>query len=188
MLNSLVGIIASSGGAAAGGAYESIASYTTTAGQTIVTFSSIPSTYASLQLRFNAQSNRAANSDEIFMRINGSSSAEYAVHRVWGDGSSVTAAGSTAVFTQFDPLAACSAANATNVFTVGIIDIHDYASTTKTKVIRNFTGYDNNGSGEVRLMSGLWNNTAAITSISLDINIANFSAGSTLSLYGIKGA
>lgn len=175
------------GVSAGGGAFESIASYTTTAGQTIVTFSSIPSTYQSLQLRFNAQSNRAATSDEIFMRINGSSSAEYVIHRVWGDGAGVYAYGATG-FTQFDPLAACSAANATDIFTVGIIDFHNYASTTQTKTIRNFTGYDRNGAGDIRLMSGLWNNTAAITSISVDINIANFSANSTFALYGIKGA
>jgi hypothetical protein len=168
------------------GAFESIASTTTTAGQVSVTFSSIPSTYQSLQIRYNIQSNRAATNDEMFMRINGSSSAIYGVHRLSGDGTSVYATGAYG-YTQFDPLAPCSASLATDVFASGILDIHDYASTTKTKVVRNFSGYDRNGAGEVALMSGLFNSTSAITSLTFDINISNFSANSTIALYGIKG-
>ena len=54
MLPSLIGVIASSGGAAAAGtAYESIATVTVGAGgSSSVTFSSIPSTYQHLQIRY----------------------------------------------------------------------------------------------------------------------------------------
>jgi hypothetical protein len=70
-----------------------------------------------------------------------------------------------------------------------IIDIHDYASTTKNKTVRSFFGHDRNGAGSVYLYSGLWMNTGAITSLSL--GQANFSGtfdtGTVASLYGIKG-
>jgi hypothetical protein len=68
----------------------------------------------------------------------------------------------------------------------GIIDIHDYASTTKNKTTRMFGGIDKNGSGEVSLFSGLWRNTSAITSINIYMSSGNWTTDSTFSLYGIK--
>ena len=52
MLPSLIGIIASSGGVAAGGSYESIATVTSSGsgGSTDLSFTSIPSTYQHLQI------------------------------------------------------------------------------------------------------------------------------------------
>jgi hypothetical protein len=45
-----------------------------------------------------------------------------------------------------------------------------------------------NGTGEVRLTSGVWMNTAAVTSLSI-VNLAdNFATTSVFSLYGIKEA
>ena len=50
MLNSIVSVL-DSGGAGGGGSYESIATVTLGSNATAITFSSIPSTYKSLQLR-----------------------------------------------------------------------------------------------------------------------------------------
>jgi hypothetical protein len=74
---------------------------------------------------------------------------------------------------------------------VSILDIHDYASTTKNKTTRSFFGSDVNISDtayDLRLTSGLWRSTDAINTITLFASAIAFTAGSTFALYGIKGA
>lgn len=188
MLNSLVGIIASSGGAAAGGAYESIASATGTGSSGTITFSSIPSTYVSLQIRFIGRVTNADTADNLFLRFNSDSGSNYAWHYLEGDGGTATASGAV---TQTRILSGrVSAANATaGIVGAGVIDIHNYASTTQNKTVRVFTGLDRNGSGNVRMDSGLWINTSAVTSIQLTNGSGtNFTTDSVFALYGIKGA
>jgi hypothetical protein len=184
MLNSLIPIIASSGGAAAAaGAYESIATVNGNGSATTLTFSSIPSTYVALQIRGIAND---ANGFNIALQFNGDTGSNYAFHRLLGNGSTVSAAG-FATQTYANYIGAC--ASATSIFSAHIVDIHDYASTTKAKTIRTFTGADANGSGPVSLSSGLWTSTSAITSISLVNTGPNaFITGSSFALYGIKGA
>jgi hypothetical protein len=163
--------------------YESIAT-ATPSGTGTVTFSSIPSTYTSLQIRFSLLTDSSGWS--CYLRFNGDTGSNYVYHYIAGTGSVVQAAGVTAN-TRID-FASLNSGSNTSFPTVGIIDIHDYASTTKNKVIRDFAGIDKNGSGDVNLISGLWLNTAAITSVSLIVPVASFSTGTTFSLYGIKGA
>jgi hypothetical protein len=49
-------------------------------------------------------------------------------------------------------------------------------------------GFDANGSGYVSLGSGLWMNTAAVTSIKLSPYSGTFVQYTQFALYGIKGA
>jgi hypothetical protein len=68
-----------------------------------------------------------------------------------------------------------------------IIDIQDYASTTKFKTIRVLTGNDRNGAGGIELNSVLWRSTSAITSLVFpNANSVNYNSGSVFSLYGIN--
>ena len=53
--------------------------------------------------------------------------------------------------------------------------------------MRSLGGYDANGSGNVGLFSGVWMNTAAITSISLLSDSGNQEQYTQFALYGIKG-
>ena len=193
MLNSLVGIIASSGGAAGGGAaYESIA--TTTLGSTTSTinFTGIASTYVALQLRYIARDASAGTADaSILLRLgNGSadSGSNYAYHYLEGTGAVVSATGA-ATQTSVILAGACVEGGATaNIFASGIIDIHDYASTTNYKTVRSIHGNDRNGSGRVLLESGLWMSTSAVNYLRVTKSGTGFAAGSTFALYGIKGA
>ena len=93
-MTSILGIVASSK-LVASGSYESIATFTL-GSSTTVTFSSIPSTYKHLQIRYLARSARTgAATDDLAIRLNSDSGANYARHRLFGDGASVTASGQT---------------------------------------------------------------------------------------------
>ena len=118
----------------------------------------------------------------LYLRANGDTGYNYANHYLEGDGSTVSATGFSSVDTMYFP-----GESHTTYSYVGILDIHDYASTTKNKTFRAFDGFDANGSGQVGLMSGLWTNTAAITSLTFVLQ-TNFQTPTTFALYGIKGA
>lgn len=192
MLNTLVGIIASSGASGGGGAYESIATATGTGSSGTITFSSIPSGYVALQIRWIARNTDTGTDASIArMAINGdTTTANYAWHELWGSGSAVNAGGAASGLPYYGMVVRNGAAS--GIVGAGIIDIHNYASTTQFKTIRTFSGNDSNGSGIVGMWSGLWENTNAITSVSLyaetNGSATNFTTASTFALYGIKGA
>ena len=173
------GIIASANYPRVTGSFESIATATGTGSSGTITFSSIPSTYVALQIRLLA---RSSSDPFIAIRLNGDTAGNYTYHGLVGDGAAVTAPSATAQTSSRSVVITASTYSG-----AGIIDIHNYASTTQNKTIRSLSGQDSNGSGSARLYSGLWLSTAAVTSISL-INSGNFTTDSTFALYGIKGA
>lgn len=177
----ILGIIASSVQKTPASSFESIASVTPTGTKTI-TFSSIPSTYTSLQIRYSVLT--ATAGDDVFYRFNSDSGSNYARHFLSGDGSSASAFGQfTETFLVAD---SGSADTGTTQPMTGIIDVHNYASTTQYKTTRGFNGVDKNGSGFITLNSGLWMSTSAINSITLYTATYNYAAGTTFALYGIK--
>lgn len=123
------------------------------------------------------------------MRVNGITTASYSNHKLYGDGTTITAAGASSV-TIMEQIGKMSGNTSTaDIFGVTIIDIHDYASTTKNKTIRAFNGIDQNTTtGYVFLTSGLFQSTDAITSLTFSCQVGSFVANSTFALYGIKGA
>lgn len=185
MLNSIVALL-ESGAGGAGGSFESIATSTPTSGSS-VTFSSIPSTYKHLQIRYSIIT--AAYSD-IRLRFNGDTGSNYPSHVLWGrDNGTVGAEGYTATSSAL--IYSNNIEGTTNTFpNVGIIDIIDYASTTKNKTIRTFAGSENNNlinpRSMVQLTSGAWLSTTAANSVT--IISGTYATGTTISLYGIKGA
>ena len=166
----------------AASSFESIATVTASGSQSTITFSSIPSTYKSLQIRVLATDASASITDITF---NGDTGSNYAWHRLYGNGTSAVAQGTGTTTRINNSLIASGVANC---YAVGIYDIVDYANTSKYKTTRSFWGNDSNGSatGYVTLISGLWQSTAAVSSITFTCG-ANYTAGSTFALYGIKG-
>ena len=159
---------------------------TATGGSTTLTFTSIPSTYKHLQIRGIGKS---ASSGEYagLIRVNTDSGNNYSTHTLYGNGSSAGASG-TASNNNVGGIRVAQSTE-TNTFGAVIADFHDYADTTKYKTIRTFTGADGNVSNtnyRIMLASGVWLNTAAITSISL-LQLGNWAAGSTFALYGMVG-
>jgi hypothetical protein len=186
-----LGILAASG-AGGGSSYESIASATGTGSSGTITFSSIPSTYKHLQIRgITRNTNAATTSNSLRINFNGDiSSSNYAFHTLNGDGSNDNAAG-TSGFSYIQAVGVVPQNNATaNLVGAVIIDIHDYASTTKNKTVRIFGGSDSNAADttyKVNLASGLWVDTSAINSISIVSASASWETQTTFALYGIKG-
>lgn len=162
--------------------FESIATATGTGSSGTITFSSIPSTYQHLQLRVNSKNTSGNN---LVMQLNSDTGTNYTRHYLRGDGTSVTASGQTSQ-SQIEFMGSGSG---TPYPAVLIIDIHDYASTSKYKTIRNLSGQDENGSGTITLSSGLWLSTSAVNSITFKISSSgSFTTDSTFALYGIKGS
>ena len=160
-------------------AFESIASASGTGSSGTITFSSIPSTFKHLQLRIMV----LATSGDCGIRFNGDSATNYARHVMRGNGS--TAAGFEA--TSQDVLANLFPGGISATLpSVAIIDILDYASTTKKKTARILSGQDYNGSGYMEPCSGLWTSTSAITSISIINSANNWNTSTRTALYGIK--
>ena len=161
--------------------YESIATLVGDGSATSLTFSSIPSTYKHLQIRAIGRNSSG------YIRFNADTGANYARRWLRGTGAAVTAVGGASQNEMYG-FEFTDNGDTANVYGVGIMDIHDYASTTKNKTLKSFTGKDLNGSGSVYLYSGVWLSTSAITSITIYSPAAAPTTASTFALYGIKGA
>ncbi|NBR25500.1 MAG: hypothetical protein EBU08_17335, partial [Micrococcales bacterium] len=88
----ILGVIASSK-LVSTNSYESIATATGTGSSGTITFSSIPSTYKSLQLRFNVRSTTFGSS--LSLRYNSDSGSNYAQHTLYANEATITATGSS---------------------------------------------------------------------------------------------
>jgi len=182
MLNNIAALVGAP--TAAIGDYESISTTTLSTATASITFSGIPSTYKHLQVRGIVRP--TSNNADMRLTLNSDTGSNYARHRLIGNGSTVDATGtaSTAFIGFFD--ANGLQTGTASVFGVAIIDILDYANTSKYKTVRILSGNDNNGSGQVGLSSGLWQSTAATTTLTLVMSAGNLDTYSSFALYGIK--
>ena len=143
-----LGILGASG-LISGGDFEAISSVTVrSGGASSIEFTSIPSTYQHLQIRYSCRTSLPAS---MVILYNGdtTNSSDYRSHNLVGNGSAAAASSYT-----FSDL--YSIFNTTNVFTAGVIDILDYTSTSKVKTLRAFRGVDANGSGNLSVHSIGW--------------------------------
>jgi len=187
-----LGIWAASGagGAAIGTDYELISTQILGSAADNITFSSIPQTFKHLQIRMTARFDNGSGTGarNLGIRINGNTGNVYSWHYLNGDGGSVTSGG----FASFNHIRfdQCLPSNdqAAGIFGPGIIDIADYASTSKFKTLRGLIGQPVSGF-KIGLKSGLYQATSAVSSIVLydQEYAAGFKAGSRFSLYGLKG-
>jgi hypothetical protein len=152
-------------------------------GASSLTFSSIPSTYTHLQVRYVAKRNDAFTIISGGVQLNSDTGANYTRHELYGDGASALASAGTGQTAVGTLIYTGTSANASN-FGVGIIDILDYANTNKYKTLRLVCGADANGSGTIDFSSGLWLSTTAVNAITFAVG-SNFVAGTRFDLYGI---
>jgi len=171
------------GVAASTNSYESIATITGTGSSGTISFTSIPSTYKHLQVRLMGKS--TSTGTYTLLTFNGDSTgANYATHSIYGNGS---AAGVEAYANNGSMSGGFVTASTDTGFGVAILDVLDYANSSKNKTLRGLTGRDNNGSGIVALISGAWFSTSAINRLDIAVNAGSWATTSTFALYGIKG-
>jgi hypothetical protein len=186
MLGFPLGIL-SAAGAAVGfqSDYELISTTVLGGTATSVTFSSLAtyaSTYKHLQIRTAARSDNASTTIAMDLVMNADTAANYALHGLEGNGTSVGS------YAQGDASAAFLVPVPANSFTASafgasITDILDAYSTTKNKTIRTLGGH----TSSIQLTSGHRRSTDSTTSLEVKSRTGSFIAGSRFSLYGIKG-
>ena len=176
--------------AAAGGSFESIATVTVgSGGSSSISFTSIPGTYAHLQVRCLMKKAGTGNDSFSLLTFNNDTAANYATHYLLGTGSGTGAGASTSVTSLYAGVTwgTGSSVNASS-FSVAIVDVLDYANTNKYKTTRTLSGIDGNGAGQIDFTSGLWMSTSAVTRLDITGNGGNFNEYSHFALYGIKSA
>jgi hypothetical protein len=159
--------------------YEPIA--TTTLGSTgNITFTSIASSWTDLRIALVGITNSGFTHPAI--RFNSDTGSNYSNTRLNGNGSSATSANGTSQ-TRINGTTDIGTPPAFYLW-----DVFSYAGSTYKTVLLNANS-DQNGSGTVERLVGLWRSTSAITSISVfDLYGTGFGTGTTATLYGIKNA
>ena len=173
-------------------------SQVTPSGVGTVTFSSIPSTYKSLQIRMNSRDAYTGAYLGMYLQVsfNGDTSASnYAMHWLRGAVDTTIVASGYASGT-YGSIHLNSAYGGTlggvAAPAVSIVDILDYANTNKNKTVKALSGVNYNdayptaATTSVAIGSGLWLSTAAISSITLTGTGTGWVAGTTISLYGLS--
>jgi hypothetical protein len=151
-----------------------------------IVFNSIPATYKHLQLRYIARNlDSLGYADGIFFYFNtDNTETNYYRHLIIGEG---TGTGFSTSANSYPIITYPAANQLANTFAAGVIDIADYASTTKKKTVRQLEGYDLNGGGGIILRSATWDSTSAINKITFERAGYSFGQYSQVALYGIKG-
>ena len=153
--------------------YTPIATTTLGSAAATVTFNSF-SGYTDLVLVFEGTSAAAGN---IHIQFNGSTSG-YSHTGIYGNGSTAGSGRSTAGANSY-----LGTITTTRGTVIGQIMNYSNSTTYKTTLSRSsVAGY------EVQARVGLWQSTAAITSMYIFCDGGNFQTGSTFTLYGIKAA
>lgn len=184
MLNVISGIFSEGAPPVSPTSYESIATVTVgSGGSSTISFTSIPSTFKHLQIRYSVANSAGAYLPTL--RFNSDSGSNYfTYHMLNGDaGSANASAGATGTY-----IWTSRTTNTANVFGGAVVDILDYQNTNKNKTVRSLGGYNASGGGQVDFMSGLWMSTSAVSQIDFTFSLGgNYKEFSKIALYGIKG-
>jgi hypothetical protein len=163
--------------------YESIATTTTTSGQSSVTFTSITSAFTDLIIVVNGT--QSSNYD-VYLEFNGGGGTYSRTFLTEGTGESPSGGRSSS---QSKALLGSISASGRGI---NYVNIFDYSNTTTYKNILNYAmsaGTSGDSNGRVSLMSNQGASTNAITSIVVGADSpSTFNSGVVISLYGIKAA
>jgi hypothetical protein len=182
-----LGILALAGITGGAGAFDLLETTTLSTSASSVTFSGLGaySDYKHLQVRWVARTNRSDTTDSLIITFNSDTATNYAWHRLIGSGSSVSSSAFTA--RNQIQLGILPGNNATaDTYAAGVTDILDFNSADKNATVRTLSGIASSDLF-VQLSSGLWIDTAAVTSMELSpSNGTELFAGTRMSIYGVK--
>lgn len=163
----------------AGQTYEPIQTTTITSNQSGITFSSIPSTYTDLVLVLSIVTQTEDAS--VNLRFNSDTGTNYSHTSLYGYTSVASTRGSSTA--QIRVLGEYYGTS-TTIPTLMKINIFNYTGSTYKTILSEAAG-EKNGTGEVGRFVGMWRNTSAITSLTINNSV---SSGTTMTLYGIKNS
>jgi len=148
-------------------------------GQAAIEFTAIPSTYTDLVVKVSTRLD--ANNTAVKIQFNGLTT-NLSSRYLYGSGSAASS------FTDASNVYfyANSSTYTTSTFANSEIYIPNYAGSTAKSVSVDAVTETNATAADMALFAGLWNSTAAITSIKLLPNSGNFVQYSTATLYGIS--
>ena len=178
-----------------GPAYDSIATVTLGSAQSTISFTSIPSTYKHLQIRYIARSSQPQTFANFIVATFNSDTTignYYSRHRLNGRGDGTIYSDLSAGSFRSQVGFVAGGSTTSNNFSPGIIDILDYTSTSKNKTIRVLSGLAGQGTStdnDVAFISSLYfpSTISAISTIDLNVPGWNFAQHSSFALYGIRG-
>jgi hypothetical protein len=161
--------------------YKLIEAKTLSSATASITFASIPQTYTDLKVVFSTRNTTTDNG--VLLSLNGSS-ANFTNVRLYGDGSGAYSYSGSDLFAYI-----VRSDHTANTFGNTEIYIPNYTSSAFKSISIDNANEKDNTTIEMALISGLWSNTANITSI----GIASTGSGtlaqySTFYLYGIKNS
>lgn len=167
-------------------AWDSIAT-ATPSGVNTFDFTSIPSTYKFLRIISTHKTSVGTTVDNLQMTFNNDTGTNYQFTYGYGTSSSFGAGNTTAGSAFY--MRSSGSGGASNGFWAGaIVDIYDYANTSKWTTVHSNGGIAVNGSeSEVWFMNSTWANTAAVNKITIGYGAGSLVSGSEFHLYGIKG-
>jgi hypothetical protein len=156
-----------------------------------ITFSGIPGSYTDLVLLVSGRTAVAANSDELVLRFNSDTGANYSWRTLNSTGTASDTFGATGA-TAFRGGSFSGSSNITPMFSNFMIYLPNYIQTSVKPIYADTLLGTNNSitTGLMQIASGSYSGGSGITSISLAGNSGqNFAQHSTAYLYGIvKGA
>jgi hypothetical protein len=170
--------------------YTLISSNVLTSSAASVTFSSIPSTYTDLVVRYSARATTGGTDEPFDIQFNSDTANNYSRIFLRGSGS----AAASGVLSAYSAIRLNQGTNGNSVstsstFTNGECYIPSYTAS-QYKAVSAFTGLENNGT-EAYLVAtaGLWSSNSAINTITLfPSSSGSFASGSSFYLYGIKNS
>jgi hypothetical protein len=160
---------------------EAIATTYLEADASSVTFSSLGS-YEHLQLRINARTSGSGNFENTAVTFNGVTTSTYHRHTMYALSTTIAQYNLTGQTSITGPLNAASGLDAA-YYGMIVMDILDYRNASKnTTILFNSSA---SAASYSQWGSGMWDDTAAVTSITLT---ASYVRGSEFTLYGLNSS
>jgi hypothetical protein len=150
-----------------------------------ISFNNIPQDYNDLILTYSVRSNRSSEIDDPVNITFNNSSTGYSNRELRGSGSgnaTSSTPGSTNAFGGFPPAGGATS----STFGSGFLYVSNYRSSTNKSISADHVGENNGTTAYQNLIAGLWSDSSAISSIQIRAQVAQWVAGSSASLYGVR--
>lgn len=152
-----------------------------------ITFSNIPQTYQDLMLVAFARNTQALaiNGMNLYINTTSQSPNYWSQTTLAGNGSLAASTRGTTVYGA--TLDMPGSISTSGVYGSAVYHILNYTNTTTYKTVLGRNANDQNGAGSVQIAAALFAQTGAVTTLQIGSGYgANYSAGTTFALYGVR--